>query len=324
MAIQDVKNINKRVWLPSKQIIPYKGIVDYEQMAIQDVKNINKIYKPKTEALKNAWRDAVLLAQQLEQLTAQERISRCDMARLRERGGKALQKKMEFDSKRRSSESDDSSKGRRSSENSDLKSPERFKSPTSPRKVVEKEMDGEERKKSAQYRRREEMDYKMHKGMGHVKKRKSTDEEKKELPRPTPLNVLDVVSPTFNRSFKIKSKAKDVPETKAVTGISTANSTSADEDGKAPIDWGEGVGKNGGGNDVANGRDPGWAAGREGGGEDGDQGDNGVDAKREQESASDSFVEGSLVWAKIRGYSYWPSIVARDPDGGEFVKVPDP
>merc|ERR1719233_392669 len=169
----------------------------------------------------------------------------------------------------------------------------------------------------------EEMDYKMHKGMGHVKKRKSTDEEKKELPRPTPLNVLDVVSPTFNRSFKIKSKAKDVPETKAVSGISTANSTSADEDGKAPIDWGEGVGKNGGGNDVANGRDPGWAAGREGGGEDGDQGDNGVDAKREQESASDSFVEGSLVWAKIRGYSYWPSIVARDPDGGEFVKVPD-
>merc|ERR1719233_2147016 len=136
MAIQDVKNINKRVWLPSKQIIPYKGIVDYEQMAIQDVKNINKIYKPKTEALKNAWRDAVLLAQQLEQLTAQERISRCDMARLRERGGKALQKKMEFDSKkRRSSESDDSFKGRRSSESSDIKSPERFKSPTSPRKV---------------------------------------------------------------------------------------------------------------------------------------------------------------------------------------------
>jgi len=315
---------NKRVWLPSKQIIPYKGIVDYEQMAIQDVKNINKIYKPKTEALKNAWRDAVLLAQQLEQLTAQERISRCDMARLRERGGKALQKKMEFDSKRRSSESDDSSKGRRSSENSDLKSPERFKSPTSPRKVVEKEKDGEERKKSAQYRRREEMDYKMHKGMGHVKKRKSTDEEKKsELPKPTPLNVLDVVSPTFNRSFKIKSKAKDVPETKAVTGISTVNSTSADEDGKAPVDWGAGVGKNGSGNDVSNGSDPGWAGGREGGGGDGDQGDNGVDAKRGQESTSDSFVEGSLVWAKIRGYSYWPSIVARDPDGGEFVKVPD-
>ena len=127
----------------SKQIIPYKGIVHYEQMAIQDVKNINKIYKPKTEALKTAWREAVLLAQQLEQLTSQERISRCDMARLRERGGKALQKKMEFESKRRSSESDDSTKGRRSSESSDMKSPERFKSPTSPRKPMEKE--GEER-----------------------------------------------------------------------------------------------------------------------------------------------------------------------------------
>ena len=71
----------------SKQIIPYKGIVHYEQMAIQDVKNINKIYKPKTEALKTAWREAVLLAQQLEQLTSQERISRC-MARLRERGSR--------------------------------------------------------------------------------------------------------------------------------------------------------------------------------------------------------------------------------------------
>jgi len=320
---------NKRVWLPSKQIIPYKGIADYEQMAIQDVKNINKIYKPKTEALKNAWREAVLLAQQLEQLTPQERISRCDMARLRERGGKALQKKMEFDSKRRSSESDDSSRGRRSSESSDMKSPERFKSPTSPRKPVDKEKDGEERRKSAQYRRREEMDYKMHKGMGQVKKRKSTDEERKtEIPKPTPLNVLDVVSPTFNRSFKIKSKSKEVPETIESTthdsGIRTANSNSADEEAKAPTVWGEIGERNGGGKDVPNG-DPGCVGERGGdrGGGDGSKGGNGVDSLTGSISVGDSFVEGSLVWAKIMGYSYWPSIVARDPEGGEFVKVPD-
>lgn len=300
---------NKRVWLPSKQIMPYKGIAHYEQMAIQDVKNINKIYKPKTEALKAAWRDAVLLAQELEPLSAKERISRCDLARLKERGGKALQKKMELESKRRSSESDDSVKGSRVSENSDMKSPERFKSPTSPRKHLEKE--GEERKKSAQYRRNEEMDYKMHKGVVDRKKRKSTEEEKKPEPvKHLPLNVLDVATPTFNRSFKIKSK-NQVEESESVKksnnhsnikeaehGVSSENGTTVpvslkqnDSLGKLEL-FKEDV-------------------------------ENDKLQHHNSELLNIDLQEGSLVWAKIRGYSYWPSVVTRDPEEGEFVKVPD-
>ena len=304
---------NKRVWLPSKQIIPYKGIAHYEQMAIQDVKNINKIYKPKTEALKTAWREAVLLAQQLEQLTAQERISRCDMARLRERGGKALQKKMEFESKRRSSESDDSGKGRRSSESSDMKSPERFKSPTSPRKPVDKEKEGEERKKSAQYRRREEMEYKMTKGMGQEKKKRkmSDDEKKPEGSKSLPLNILEVATPTFNRSFKIKGKVKDeISESKTdvlkkgVDGKKAVNDSSANGDAKTPLSRGISGQDNGNRQDVSNG---GSVDGeREGAGE-GKEG-NGKGGGEEEKSnlkfgtvtANETLVEGSLVWAKIR------------------------
>jgi len=337
---------NKRVWLPSKQIIPYKGIAHYEQMAIQDVKNINKIYKPKTEALKTAWREAVLLAQQLEQLTAQERISRCDMARLRERGGKALLKKIEFDSKRRSSESDDSGRGRRSSESSDMKSPERFKSPTSPRKGVEKE--GEERKKSAQYRRREEMQYKMTKGMGQEKKkRKLSEEEKKpESTKTIPLNILEVATPTFNRSFKIKGKGKgkekdndNISEAKIDANQESAdskkiiNDNSANEDAKNSLSkgsLGQENGKecsNGGSTGSSGGRNDGAGGGKNdgaGGGKGGKGGgDDGLISSKLTDNPKESLVEGSLVWAKIRGYPYWPSVVTRDPDDGEFVKVPD-
>ena len=228
------------------------------------------------------------------------------MARLRERGGKALQKKMEFESKRRSSESDDSTKGRRSSESSDMKSPERFKSPTSPRKPMEKE--GEERKKSAQYRRREEMEYKMHKGTGQErKKRKSSDDEKKtESPKSLPLNVLDVATPTFNRSFKMKGKAKDAKIDviqDGVDGVKAVNNTSADEGEKTPMDWGFGSHGNGKSKDVSNGgsgRGDGESEEEEGhegqgGGENGKS-----NIKSGSELNSEDLVEGSLVWAKIK------------------------
>merc|ERR1719470_556526 len=145
---------------------------------------------------------------------------------------------MEFESRRRSSESDDSTKGR-SSESSDMKSPERFKSPTSPRKPVEKE--GEERKKSAQYRRREEMEYKMHKGSGQErKKRKSSDDKKPESSKSLPLNVLDVATPTFNRSFKMKGKAKDAKIDVIQDGFDGVNNASAYEGAKTPMDLGFG------------------------------------------------------------------------------------
>ena len=35
------------------------------------------------------------------------------------------------------------------------------------------------------------------------------------------------------------------------------------------------------------------------------------------------YEEGSLVWARMRGYPYWPGIVSRDPIDGEFLKIAD-
>ena len=192
---------NKRVWLQRNLIMPYRGLAHYEKLAMEDLQNINKIYKPKTEASKLAWREGVQIAQGMEELSNRERVAKCDLARMLERGGdKALQKKieMEKEKQRRKSGSD--------------KSPEKFKSPSSPRKSI----DSDEKKKSMQYNRKDELAYKMSRlSDSDKKKRKSDDLEKKtDTSKPLiPFNVFENKStPTFNRSFKIKSDPKPPKE----------------------------------------------------------------------------------------------------------------
>ena len=112
------------------------------------------------------------------------------------------------------------------------------------------------------------MEYKMHKGSGQEKrKRKSSDDEKKtESPKSLPLNVLDVATPTFNRSFKMKGKAKDAKIDviqDGFEGIKVVNNTSADEGEKTPLEWGFGSHGNGNGKDVTNGVSGGGDGGRE-------------------------------------------------------------
>ena len=192
---------NKRVWLQRNLIIPYRGLAHYEKLAMEDLQNINKIYKPKTEASKLAWREGVQIAQGMEELSHRERVAKCDLARMLERGGdKALQKKMEIEKE----------KQRRASGSE--KSPEKFKSPSSPRKSI----DSDDKKKSMQYNRKDELAYKMSRlSDSDKKKRKSDDAEKKtDTNKPLiPFNVFENKStPTFNRSFKIKSDPKPVKE----------------------------------------------------------------------------------------------------------------
>ena len=136
----------------------------------------------------------------MEELGPRERVARCDLARRMERGGdKAVQKKLEMEKEkqRRMSGSD--------------KSPEKFKSPSSPRKSL----DSDEKKKSMQYNRKDELAYKMSRLSDSDKKKRKCDEEKKaEDVKPLiPFNVFENKStPTFNRSFKIKSDPKPVKE----------------------------------------------------------------------------------------------------------------
>ena len=180
---------NKRLWLPRSLIIPYKGMSHYEKLAMDDYQNVNKIYKPKAEASKIAWRDAVLIAQKLESLDSRERINECELARAMERGGeKAAQKKFELERQQRNQDSD--------------KHQERFKSPTS---SARRSSESDDKKKS--YRMKDELAYKMSKlseSERERKKRKSGGEKKPEAVKPIPFNLFDSATPTFNRSFKIK------------------------------------------------------------------------------------------------------------------------
>ena len=309
---------NKRTWLRDNLIIPYKGLAHYEKLAMEDLQNINKIYKPKSEASKTAWREAVIMAQQFEDLSNRERINKCELARAFERGGdKAIQKKLEIEKQRRNSESD--------------RSPEKFKSPTSPKKNV----DSEDKKKSMQYRRKDELQYKMSRSSEYDKrKRKSEDEKKVEEVKPIiPFNVFDAsTTPTFNRSFKIK-QIKPEPEEPITKSSPTLSETFSNES-KA-------------GNGICS-----------------DEQNNSTkqEIKEEEEvestpnhssideegnyktfssNSEDELTEGSLVWAKqrvssyfgskyvvflifvlLQGYPYWPAVIARDPKDGEFVKLP--
>merc|ERR1719319_1628515 len=174
---------NKRMWQTGKLIIPYKGITHYENLAISDVKNI-KLYRPKTEAMKSHWRDAVLIAKHLETLEIKDRIRRCDHARLGDIGDKALQRKLEYDEQVDKHNTVEKEKERVEK----IKSPKIVKIPMkSPiqalmnrKDQLEKEKEDEkEKKKSEHYRRKEEMDYKMHR-ISSAKDRDRFEKERKE------------------------------------------------------------------------------------------------------------------------------------------------
>ena len=207
---------NKRVWLAKSLIMPYKGLAHYEKLAMEDLQNINKIYKPKAEASKTAWREAVIIAQRMENITGRERLSKCELARAMERGGeKAVQKKFEMERQQKSFDAD--------------KSQERFKSPTSsPRKSVE----SDDKKKSSQYRRQDELAYKMNKineSERERKKRKSGDKKTEEVKPIIPFNVFDSATPTFNRSFKIK-QVKPVEEPEETGDVVAPTSLKSEEE----------------------------------------------------------------------------------------------
>lgn len=335
---------NRRLWVPSNLIIPFTGIADYEQLAIQDVKNINKIYKPKTEAAKMSWREAVLVAQQLEPMVPAERVRKCDWARLREIGGPALQKKLEYDNKKREAEEED--RGRKDEGDSSA-SPEKFKSPSSPRKGGEETV---RKEKSDQVRRKEEMDYKMFRMSSMQKKSDDKKEEKKRKrsegsesgsPTKTPVTEPSPTVTTFNRSFKVKKEVKIKTESDNFVESKKVDGEKVEDAEEVPQSNSNGSGRGGELNSpggVANGGVKESASSQPGGGGEGGGLGRGVAKDIETETAVEGMGEGTLVWAKMRvsvspssstctdrspqGYSFWPCVVSRDPEGGEFVKMP--
>ena len=304
---------NKRLWLPRSLIIPYKGMSHYEKLAMDDFQNVNKIYKPKTEASKAAWRDAVLIAQRLESLDCRERINECEVARAMERGGeKAAQKKFDLERQQRSSQDTD-------------KQQERFKSPTS---SARRSSESDDKKKS--YRMKDELAYKMSKmseSERERKKRKSGGEKKPEVVKPIPFNLFDSATPTFNRSFKIKQVKPVDSEDNIVLHKSEES-----EGGKSPVSAGYENGSSNTKKEKSLKEDVDLA----------EDVKTNQDSDLKEEAKQSALSEGSLVWAKQRvmllivfqfcqitndsipmqGYPYWPAVVTRDPDEGEYVKMP--
>merc|ERR1711862_960607 len=85
--------------------------------------------------------------------------------------------------------------------------------------------------KSMQYRRKDELQYKMSRSSEYDKrKRKSEDEKKVEEVKPIiPFNVFDAsTTPTFNRSFKIK-QIKPEPEEPITKSSPTLSETFSNE-----------------------------------------------------------------------------------------------
>jgi len=275
---------NKRLWLPSSLIIPYKGLAHYEKLAMEDLQNINKIYKPKAEASKTAWREAVIIAQKMENISSRDRLTNCSLARAMDRGGeKAAHKKFEMERQQKNHEAE--------------KALERFKSPTSsPRKSFE----SDDKKKSSQYRRQDELAYKMSKisESERERKKRKSGEKKPEEVKPILFNVFDSATPTFNRSFKIK-QVKPVEEQPVDTQDIKSQELTDQDEIKSPTSY-----SNGSSNMKAE-DDTDQDVRKEE-----DTTDQTVEASDGKEEAShsatddasdtDSLTEGSLVWAKQR------------------------
>ena len=219
-------------------------------------------------------------------------MRKCDWARLREIGGPALQKKLEFDNKKRAEQEQQGGDKRRSSEEG--ASPEKgFKSPTSPRK------EEVERRKSDQSRRKDEMEYKMFR-MSSMQKKSDEKKRKRASSETQGVEVKEEVratvapepsSPvtTFSRSFKVKKEVKIVEDKMPGEEV---------ESGKETVNGSNGGSRAGeiGGGVVVNGEGRGGGGGGGGGGGEG----RGVHKDIETETASEGLGEGTLVWAKMR------------------------
>lgn len=334
---------NKRMWLTGKLMLAYKGITHYENLAISDVKNI-KLYRPKTEAMKSHWRDAVLIAKHLETLETKERIRKCDHSRLSDIGDKALQRKMEYDAQVDKQKTIEKEKEHVKQEK--IKSPKIPKIPMkSPiqelmnknkKDHLDREKEEKEKRKSEHYRRKEEMDYKMHR-ISSASDRERLEKERKEKEKKERSKEKRAKEKAEKRKHESRSSDTKPPSESNPnqTEADNASNTTTDpkhittlhgpgEDNKVKI----------GNGDINNDRNNEEQA-------DSDNGENGKEDKSspnrqgnggrgskptseiETETIADGLGEGVLVWAKMRGYPYWPSVVTRDPNDGEFVKAND-
>jgi len=285
---------NRFQWVQGHYCLPFKGINHYEDLVIKDVANM-KIYKPKGDKSVQ-WKEWIVIANEMQSLEATERIRKMESARLSEKSGQTFIQKVEKEDQMKSVPP-------LFSETKIRKLP-----PSSPKKTPEKDH------KSNHYRRQDELEYKMHRDANRSKEKPRKGDHKEPITSMLPVFNTNA---TFNKSFKIKKDKKAEPvvrvnqeeadmenpksaikvsETKEITPEPLKNNMETNSP-LVPVS-----------DDILNGKE--------------ELSDLALSHQKfEKGTESEGFGEGALIWAKMRGYPYWPSVITRDPVDGEFVKV---
>ena len=281
---------NRLQWIPDKYCMLYRGLEEYDKLVIDDVNNI-KIYKPKPDKMQ-AWKDSLVIADEIHRLDRTERVRRLETMRMFKKD-RAF---MNADHKKASLEAQ--------------LSPTKSKSSAvPPKKTNDHGTEEKSAKKNINYSRESEMAYKMHRGVARIpegkKVKNATDQDASKSPLANP--IVFNTNATFSKSFKIK-KSKE-PESEVLPeplqDEPTVEESSLSESGPSVSETSDVL------EDIAP-----------------DESETVSDyvlsnQKVERAAEIDGLGEGSLVWSKMRGYPYWPSIVTRDPADGKFVKVAD-
>ena len=176
------------------------------------------------------------------------------------------------------------------------------------------------------------MDYKMHR-IASAQDREKKEKREKEKKESKSKEKLDKSKDTPCRVMKIDRKVPSTPNSTTNTSISSAEESPQIDamyaggkeggnnlnigNGEVPVDNTDHTNENAGNHkpeDKALAPGPG-------------QGGDGTPVKSvsqlESDSKAEGLGEGALVWAKMRGYPFWPSLITRDPHDGEFVKTND-
>ena len=322
---------NRLQWLQERFCMPFKGINHYESLVCKDVENM-RIYKPKGDKAVN-WRECIAIANELEGLEHSERLRRMMLARQGQLMGKTFIPRPEsFDG---SSQSDSQSAF-----------PTKVNKPSSPCLSPKKGSDG----RSQQYSRQDESEYKMLRDANKAK-----DKPKKKAKIGTATNVVTPIVPVFktnanfDKSFKIKKDKKVVKpqeHSTVATGAVNFELQPVDEmpDGCAGLIDAT-CGKN-----TKKETDKNKEEGHTNSQLDSPKANSACMSSKaieyaalpdtsmdivahgmsdyalsrlnlEADSKNIGLGEGALVWAKMRGYPYWPSVITRDPVDGQFVKL---
>ena len=301
---------NRLSWVDENHCLPYSGLADYEQVAVGDAGNM-KFYKPKPDRL-SSWKRCVIKADELFTQTKSERVKIMDIERHPEKGGfmgSPLKNNSEMKTLFPLPDQGDKNERKQNIEQTNLSTINTTCS------EAEEQIENENlpnNKQTVQIKEtRKEVPYDTEVKTKSLKPSSNSPKPKDKPDTPKKLDFVPVFHSNvkFDRSFKIKKDAKKKEE---VQNITTPNDANNDDIDMTKISEG----------DIST-QDTlvEIAKTKQSESSELSLNDSNVSPVRKDKTESYSPCEGALVWAKMRGYPYWPGIVSRDPKDGEFLKI---